>query len=134
MDEMCEQEELSWGCIQLSPKTDDTFFSAIKCIMTASYLNYKYLWLSYQTLALVSSEHVRDCLNFDLGIICVDMIVFTVTQEHTNKAVSIAVVIPRGWNIKCALVNGDFHIQKTMAYLYYIIASQISHFSSELYF
>lgn len=61
-----------------------------------SYLNDKYLWFSYQTSALVSSEHVCECLNFDLGIICINMIILTVAQDHTNKAVSITVVILRG--------------------------------------
>lgn len=60
------------------------------------YLNDKYLRLSYQTRALVSPEHVCDCLNFDLAIMCINMIILTVTQVYTNKAVGIAVVIQRG--------------------------------------
>lgn len=61
-----------------------------------SYLNDKYLWFSYQTLALVSSEHVSDCLNFDVGIVCINVIILAMTQEHTNKTVSITVVILGG--------------------------------------
>lgn len=55
------------------------------------------LWFPHQTLTFVSSEQRCHVLDFDLAVIGINVPIFTVAQEHTDKAVSIYVISSCSW-------------------------------------